>query len=116
MVLNYKQIKTSRTNRLKTRNVRERFQVHRTCKPSIPPSTLLLTPRPHITARYDCEVLITWLIDKIAKTDLEKEMDETPLIVTIKHRQLGDDDLLLSMRLFHATPHVLGQEPPQVKT
>ena len=26
-----------------------------------------------------------------------------------------DDDLLLSMRLFNATPHVLWQDPPQVK-
>ena len=30
--------------------------------------------------------------------------------------QLGDDDLLLSTRLFHATPHVTWKEPPQVKT
>ena len=71
---------------------------------------------PHIAAHYDCEALITWLIDKIAKTDFEKEMDETPLIVTIKRRQLSDDDLLFSTRLFNTTPHVLVQEPPQVKT
>ena len=29
--------------------------------------------------------------------------------------QLGDD-ILFSTRLFNATPHVLGQEPPHVKT
>ena len=30
-------------------------------------------------------------------------------------QQLGDDLLFLT-RLFNATPHVLGKEPPQVKT
>ena len=69
----------------------------------------------HIAARYDCEALITWLIDKIAKTDLAKEMDETPLIVTTKHRQLGYDDPSFSTRLFNVTPHVLLQESPRVK-
>ena len=29
--------------------------------------------------------------------------------------QPGDDDMLISMRLFNATLHVLRQEPPQVK-
>ena len=43
MMLNYKQIKMNRTKRLKTRNVRERFQVHRTCKRSMKPGTFSLT-------------------------------------------------------------------------
>ena len=30
--------------------------------------------------------------------------------------QLGDDDILLSTRLFIATQHILWQEPPHVKT
>ena len=29
---------------------------------------------------------------------------------------LGDDDLHLSTHLFNATPRIIGQEPPQVKT
>ena len=81
------------------------------CKRKLLKMTLL-----HIATRYDCEALITWLIDKIANTDLAKEMDETPLIVTTKHRQLGYDDPSFSTRLFNARPHVLGQEPPHVKT
>ena len=30
--------------------------------------------------------------------------------------QLGDDEILFSTLLFNATPHVLGHEPPRVKT
>ena len=69
----------------------------------------------NIGALNDCDSYITLRRDTMAKTHLQKDMGETPLIVAIYTLRLSGDDLLFSTPS-STPPHILGQEPPHVKT